>query len=98
MTNSPVNEAEPVAAIVSAEQVAKPKAFEALPVAVLIKVLENKATALLGMANATQIIEEREGLRFQAYAIRQAATLLAGRKTETDEIIWALNANPNPDA
>jgi len=74
MTNSPVDEI--IGSIVSEAALAKPGTFEALPLPVLIEVLENKAKALLGMANATQIIVEREGLRFQAYAIRQAATLL----------------------
>jgi hypothetical protein len=55
---------------------ATPKAFEALPKDALLKVLEAKANALLGMANASQIGDEREGLKFQAYAIRQAIGLL----------------------
>lgn len=54
----------------------KPRTFEALPKDALLKALEAKAKALLGMANASQIGDEREGLKFQAYAIRQAVRLL----------------------
>jgi hypothetical protein len=54
----------------------KPRTFEALPKEALLKALEAKAKALLGMANASQIGDEREGLKFQAYAIRQAVRLL----------------------
>ena len=55
---------------------AEPRKFEALPKEALLKALEAKAKALLGMANASQIGDEREGLKFQAYAIRQAVKLL----------------------
>ena len=46
----------------------------------LLRVLANKASALTGMANASQIGVEREGLHFQADAIRQAIALLGGAK------------------
>ena len=50
--------------------------FEVLTKDVLLQVLSRKADALMGMANASQIGDEREGLKFQAFAIRQAIGML----------------------
>jgi hypothetical protein len=50
----------------------------ALSKAELLAVLSNKADALTGMANASDIEVEREGLRYQAHALRQAIGMLKG--------------------
>lgn len=54
--------------------------FEVLDKPTLLAVLSRKADALLGMANASQIGDEREGLKFQAYAIKQAIGMLKDAK------------------